>query len=286
VSARTIFLKGRLGNQLFQLAYALNLAENGSEVVLVNSHVDRSAFYKHEELKVANFIAELMDEWPGKEKVRVIVKSGWKAKFFNLRIHGNLRHKLTYSKPGDQSNVEHPSEEHFQDFRKIESSFPPLADQIDRFMSKRIELKNSVLDETVLFHIRRGDYLEPRHRNKFGVLKMEYFLKIRDRYSLRNPVIVTDDENLLANENVEELDPKIIVGPSELDQFEVLKLMSSAKLVVASNSSFSWWGAALSMHKGGSAILPRPWFKADSENDKVEHIYLPNCSIAEAIFEN
>jgi len=49
----------------------------------------------------------------------------------------------------------------------------------------------------------------------------------------------------------------------ELGPVETLSLMASASLLIAGNSSFSWWAGRLS-HRVERAVVPYPWFVEDS----------------------
>ena len=104
-------------------------------------------------------------------------------------------------------------------------------------------------------HIRRGDYLNLSET--WGVLSMNYFIKL---YRVENPTIIsTDDENSVVQ--IREQFPNAnVLGPSMITEMQAFKLMLNASRVIASNSSFSWWGAILAnKQKGADIIFPNPW---------------------------
>ena len=124
-----------------------------------------------------------------------------------------------------------------------------------------------------LIHIRGGDFYKLKNTN--GVLSAEYFLTaLRSMDLARNTflVVVTDDlENTKSICN--ELNPDLILGPEDLNEWQTLKVMSLSKSIVTSNSTFSWWGGRLALEMGGQVIIPRPWFKDSGigEKDAFEH---------------
>ena len=104
-------------------------------------------------------------------------------------------------------------------------------------------------------HIRRGDYLNLTET--WGVLSMDYFIR---HYRAENSTIVsTDDENSVVQ--IKEKFPNAcVLGPSMISEMQAFKLMLNASRVIASNSSFSWWGAILANRlKGSDVTLPNPW---------------------------
>jgi hypothetical protein len=61
------------------------------------------------------------------------------------------------------------------------------------------------------------------------------------------------------------IDPEIVLGPSESNAWQVLRIMAQAEHVVLSNSTLSWWGGFLAAKKGGKVIQPQPFYKEVSD---------------------
>lgn len=109
-----------------------------------------------------------------------------------------------------------------------------------------------------VIHVRRGDF----DLINFGRLSTAYFKKaLLVMPLLSQVVIVTDDPNQVG-ELASELKVSSIYGPKQLGSMETLALMSRANFVIGSNSTFSWWGAALCCFNGGTSILPNRWFRS------------------------
>ena len=72
-------------------------------------------------------------------------------------------------------------------------------------------------------------------------------------------LVITDDPEEAKQIFEGNSDVKII-GPTELDEWGCLSLMSGAKAVITANSTLSWWGGFLSFKNGGIMVIPNPWF--------------------------
>lgn len=129
------------------------------------------------------------------------------------------------------------------------------------------QLERLKTERPILIHVRRGDYLQPKH-SFIGVLSPEYYIKAiaQARQSLSNggerKVWVFSDDPMSVKK---ELDPRLqgafefILPPEGADPAESLILMSKADAVVVSNSTFSWWGAMLGEEK--VVVAPSKWFR-------------------------
>jgi hypothetical protein len=124
-----------------------------------------------------------------------------------------------------------------------------------------------------VIHVRRGDYLLDKN-DYIGVLSVEYFLNsLRllesglDHQTGDKPIwIFSDQPSVVKKEfsGIPEFDSaKFIDTPPGSDPAETLILMSSASSIVISNSTFSWWSAALS--KGAKVVAPSKWFKRSED---------------------
>lgn len=130
--------------------------------------------------------------------------------------------------------------------------------EIDKIQDKNIKETTNRIDEceSVAIHVRRGDYL--KYSKLFGNICTDEYYKAAIKYSfkrIKNPVffVFTDDKDyceLLFG------DSAIICPPVDAKKayFDIL-LMSKCKHHILANSTFSWWGTALSKNKG-IVIMP------------------------------
>ena len=111
-----------------------------------------------------------------------------------------------------------------------------------------------------LVHVRLGDYLS---NGDFGLLSPAYFekqIELQNNIQSLPTLVFTNDKNRL-----KEMNPDLSEYVSNLDEqlssAELLVLCSYASHFVISNSTFSWWAAYISGHRGIDVIAPEPWFR-------------------------
>jgi hypothetical protein len=122
--------------------------------------------------------------------------------------------------------------------------------------------KLAVDEKPVAVHIRLGDYLSV---DELNVVSKDYFArsiaKIESKKPDSNYWIFTNDESL----SLEYL-PSGIIGrsrfiPQSLNSAETMEVMWLCDTYIISNSTFSWWGAFLSVCDKPLVIAPKKWFK-------------------------
>jgi hypothetical protein len=123
------------------------------------------------------------------------------------------------------------------------------------------EIDNNLIPE-VGVHIRRGDYL-----NKIDIHHVcytdyfEYFFeKFKDKYIK----IFTDDPDCVAKEFAKYTIDTLKSDPDIKD----LAYMSKCKILVGSNSSFSWWAALIGNNE---SYFPSKWFSDGREATDIYH---------------
>lgn len=117
----------------------------------------------------------------------------------------------------------------------------------------------------VSLHIRRGDYLEPKHwENTGSVCQLPYYQNAiaAIRKQLDNPVFyVFSDDLAWVKENLP-LDNAVYIDWNKGDDsWQDMMLMSHCRRHIICNSTFSWWGAWLDPHKDKTVIVPERWFR-------------------------
>ncbi len=124
--------------------------------------------------------------------------------------------------------------------------------------------------ETVMIHIRRGDYVSLLNAQAFhGLLNIDYYENAINYMLSKNPnykFLVFSDEiefckklDIFSNLNVD-----FIENDVERDEWQDLYLMSYCSNQIIANSSYSWWSAWLSdskyLHGNRTVIAPKKWF--------------------------
>jgi hypothetical protein len=57
-----------------------------------------------------------------------------------------------------------------------------------------------------------------------------------------------------------------VLTPSETNAWETLSVITTARRVISSNSTMSWWGAFMANKNGAEVFLPSQWRKDDGNS--------------------
>ncbi len=257
--------RGGLGNQLFQLSFAHCLAQ---------THSQRVSFFLPTYEDPGSSISILL------EKSDCVDKSNLLERFWVLVVATiRRRHRTPFLVP--QSNIlkdffkmpglmslsrfTYIYEGYWQKWGLVESNGEKFLCKIMKFIDEEINypLQINSQKESLVIHIRRGDYLQERNRAVYGVLTLNSYLQVINGLRLNHPnldiVTVTDSPDIVMMEGAGYEFGKVL-GPEDCSAWQALKLMKSAKIVIAGNSTLSWWGAYLAVKSGGQAFIPNPWF--------------------------
>jgi len=161
------------------------------------------------------------------------------------------------------------SEKYFMDIDHIirdEFQVSTTPDRENQLVADLITQHNSIS-----LHIRRGDYLADNIQfQHHGVCSLEYY-QTAIEFLLNNQkdphFFIFSDDIPWAKENIKISYPVNFVDHNGLDKpHEDLRLMALCKHHIIANSTFSWWGAWLSLHRDKIIIGPKEWFN-QANND-------------------
>ncbi|MCF7834032.1 MAG: alpha-1,2-fucosyltransferase [Candidatus Pacebacteria bacterium] len=258
-----IYLKGGMGNQMFQYALGRVLSmKNKVPLVLDTSFYDLDLKPKREyDLDVFNLFSDLKIE----KKLNIFKRflfgmSGKviKEKFFHFDSE--------IFKIGDNAILEGYWQspkyfEGYEDIIKKDFSFKKDFSLEIQNLAKEIKDKKSLC-----VHVRRGDFVG----NTFhDVLDKDFYKKafdiLKEKVKIDKVYIFSDDIDWCRN-NMNFPIPTVFVGNEYSGEKGEgnLFLMSLCKYFIIPNSTFSWWGAWLS---GSSMVVcPKKWFADESIN--------------------
>lgn len=164
---------------------------------------------------------------------------------------------------------------YFKGFYQSERFFTDIKDEVRKAFSFNQSLTNdksrSILqqidrDESAIsIHIRRGDYLEPKHWTNTGsVCQLPYYInaiaEIKVRVEEPSFYVFSDDIDWV-KENLP-LEKAVFVDWNKgEDSWQDMMLMSRCRHHIICNSTFSWWGAWLNPRKDKNVIVPNRWFQ-------------------------
>jgi hypothetical protein len=288
-----VSLTGGLGNQLFQLAAGLSLANN--DELLICSAFGRPrksntgdpellSFNLPYNVKVLNSIeAPKVISKIGGYLLRVGVepRSYEKSKYFayfvrrisKIPLGVFLRKNIhpIMSKGIGFSHIVIPKKDvllfgYFQSFQWVERSevkrnlmnitLKKSSETLDNFV------KLSAAEKPLIVHIRLGDYLK---ESNFGIPSKDYYESgiktIINLGKCESIWLFSDDMQQAKKILPDDIGLKVRyidqVDDSTADTFEVMRLGFG---YVIANSSFSWWAAYLSKNINAEVVSPVPWF--------------------------
>ena len=126
-------------------------------------------------------------------------------------------------------------------------------------------------ENAVSLHIRRGDYLQPKHWATTGsVCQLSYYQNAIAEMSKRvtSPsYYIFSDDIVWVKENLPLQNAVYIDWNTGEDSWQDMMLMSHCKHHIICNSTFSWWGAWLNPGINKTVIVPNRWFQHSETPD-------------------
>lgn len=271
-------LKGGIGNQLFQYATGIALAEFHKTSLKVDiRNLDKPDIvlgtYRTYKLKYLDnppviateselenipqqnsLLSSLVNKInPIKNQVVFKEKSfGYSASIFKTRPDVYLKGNWQSEKYFKQYEATIQQKLSFDDFHISEHT---------RSLLKRIKETNSIA-----VHIRRGDYVSNKIANDvLGTLPIKYYQSafeiIRSKTNAELESFIFSDDMLWTKEKLSFLKNKTFVELEDKERdIAEFHLMSKCKHNIIANSSFSWWAAWLNKNPDKIAIAPKRWF--------------------------
>jgi hypothetical protein len=131
---------------------------------------------------------------------------------------------------------------------------------------------------TVIVHVRRGDYMTERNRQCHGILTPLYYRNamalFRERLGPTSQFLIfTDDIGYCRSTYIGSTDPGVTCI-DEPNEAVALHFMSQFRHYIISNSSFSWWAAYLG-EPAVTVVAPDRWFGPAGPQD-YQDIYEPD----------
>lgn len=294
-------LTGGLGNQLFQLAYALKKARNSQCTLVSNIGAPRLNHFGTPELLSFRLPLPISEFSPLASNWLVRKSSGYKLRvgvnpknherlplvqsvtqfLWRIILAVSLREKVIpmsatgvgyfESGAGAVSNFDYG---YFQSHKWADAVIEKLRQLSLAETSVAVSkyLKLSITEKPLIVHVRLGDY---RLESSFGFPGVSYYSKaIGDAWGTGNfrSIWIFSDEvhSAIKLLPIEHKAHYRLIDDVDLSSAEVLEIMRLGQGYVIANSTFSWWGAYLSKAVNPLVIAPSPWFsKIESPKDLI-----------------
>jgi len=236
----TACLQGGLGNQMFQIAAAHDLAVRNDDISLFNLDKCHTPMQGNKSITYHENIYHKLKHSKNLtiEKEFTETSSHYKPipYFPNLRINGYFQ-----------------SEKYF-DRNRILNLFEIDNNSFTYLNKNYLELFN---ESCISLQVRRGDYL--KLKNKFYVQDLSYFESALSLFDKSDLIIVVSDDIEWCKLNLSKLNRKIKYIDTEPDHI-CLNIMRFCKNNIISNSTFGWWGAWLNTYKNKKVVSPKKWY--------------------------
>jgi len=271
-----VFLRGGLGNQLFQYSTGLYLSEK----------FDKELVLRTDLLPLSKDVVGGISRWP--EQISGFRHSGILSKkvdqpenstnLFSKYMQGmrmlgdwvpslssriNWLSSETTARLPDRLdriaiiNSYAPFKEMALENRiKLREQLTSLVAPSENFLSMRSDLEQH---RPIIVHIRRGDYVGLERL--YGDLDPKYYLEglgyMKAQINTEKTWIFSDSPEEVPRELAVSLEAERVIGPADIPcPLENLVLMSLGTAIIAANSTFSWWSGLISS-EGQPLVAPR-----------------------------
>jgi hypothetical protein len=226
-------LKGRFGNQLYQLGAALRLAKNNISLIKINlRYLPNPGEYRLEELLNKEDLPEIVTDAEIQQNSTsgktYFLQDTTKGAFFDQplldsQIDLNTNHVILdgYYQSGKNLSA-------LRDYAYKESIFTrsPLLNQI-----------KPLPKETLVAHYRMGDYLKPDVQREIGLINLSYLDSAIEKFwDKKNELIIFSDGEEIQKRYEGKVGIKVETGGSDM---VVYKAMLAAHTLIVPNSTFS-----------------------------------------------
>ncbi|UTW62731.1 alpha-1,2-fucosyltransferase [bacterium SCSIO 12741] len=277
-------LRGGMGNQMFQFAFAHSLAEKLNTELYYDDSLLRmkpsndQTLLRDFSLECFELSAKPITGWNRYRYVGVpyhVKGHRWYNFLGNLffpkkeLIETDRRFHAEYLKAQDGTCMvgSFQSEKYFKDSRELvckDFTFKSKITGAEPELANRISSNHSVG-----LHVRRGDYVnDPDFKEILGHIGKLYYQRaiqeLEKKHQDLTYFIFSDDPEWAEEhigKGVLQGRPFQVVRPGQHDRQDAVEmyLLSLCKHFVISNSTFSWWSAWLSNHPEKMVIAPAEW---------------------------
>tara|TARA_R110002020_G_scaffold269152_2_gene484466 strand:+ start:2920 stop:3708 length:789 start_codon:yes stop_codon:yes gene_type:complete len=249
-------LKGRMCNQMFQMAAAKALALENND-----------------NFKCSYNVSGIKPSLEQTKKYRMTIFKNIQFEVFkiNKKNIDEGTHDFSYKEIDYKNGIclsgYYQSEKYFihreKEIREMFRCSPKVLKFIEKKYCQLLHKNN-----TCAVHIRRGDYL--KYKEFHNNLGLDYYRASFEQMKGKYFVFFSDDI-LWCKNNFKDLEGTFIDSKSDIIDFY---LMSMLKNQIIANSSFSWWAAWLNTNKKKNVIAPKKWF-GNKNSDLITEDLLP-----------
>jgi len=275
-------LEGGLGNQLFQYAYGMQLAQrHRSELVLdLSSYTKRPKHgYMLDRFCVS---ARALQSY---ERKRLPLRDqgmsppgrhvAWWQRAMGLNWRDDALTRIRERPFGFSAKyLRAPDDSYLVGYWQSEKFFPDVQSHVreqfcprDPLSAQSLRIHDRMLTTTsIALHVRRGDYVTDRAAASiYRHLSVDYYrdsvLALLERYPGAEAYVFSNDMAWCREVLSLPCPTHFVDHTSGSLAHEDLWMMTAAQCLVIANSTFSWWGAWLGTRDGKHVMAPQHWFQ-------------------------
>ncbi len=275
-------LSSGLGNQLFQLAQGMALAEQGNARLQFDTTWFNLISGLHpvkRQLRLQALSVLLPEAFSGPQRLAV----GLLAAFFDKTHRGKsilsalgrmqvIQEDPLRLKHGDALSEIGKGRTYLNGYWQTNTSFKMVRNKLLPMLRPRNPLSSGAealivkadSKSTAFIHVRRGDYLH--FMGEEGALPVSYFKRALARIKESGKAIehwlIFSEDNDWAQANLDFVpNAEIVDYQSPNRDIEDLMVMKACTAGIIANSSYSWWGAALGDRPDRPIIVPDRYWK-------------------------
>jgi len=279
----TVRLNGGLGNQLFQYAAGLGVANRlGCNLKLDVSRLenpDPGVTPRQFELgfltKVPNIVR--LPEPPALFNRIASSRHDWLANTSQRLSRQFFEYGRRYDPRIEKISPGTVLNGYFQSPMYFEGVKEQLLGELSDSSNSTVwfdEMKQQISSpDSVAIHVRRGDYLTQSPGSPHAPLGRDYYqcalTQLKGHLKQHIYYIFSDDPDVQAADvGLDKEMVTIVKSPTNSPAIESLRLIAQARTIVTANSSFSWWAGWLGSTRGEAKVLvPSPWYQDEAAGD-------------------
>lgn len=263
-----IKLMGGLGNQMFQYAFYLKMQQLGKQVKIDISGFENEKSGEKRRIGLYEFQNVNLETCTLKERSKFVDDNTSFVSRILRKLRGTNNKIWREIIPYDEAifDVDNYYMLGYWNCEKYYENMMPELRNVFQFPEKSGEKNEKIIKEmeetnSVSLHIRRGDYLEPKHAQRFGcICTEEYYEKaigyIKEHVNNPQFYIFSDEKNYIKQKYNGKEYHIIDWNTEESNAIFDLMLMSKCKHNICANSTFSKWAAMLNDNPDKIRINP------------------------------
>ena len=288
-------LQGGLGNQMFQYAAGLALAEQRRTVLKLDVSWFReyAGYEAHNRYALSCF--NIIEQFATQEEIdRVAGVRLTRAERWSVALAKRLHFYCYASRLTSPANTyyesstgfstsfsEQPNPTYLYGMWQSERYFAAVADLLRLHFSFRYPPQPAVAamaariqsGPSVAVHFRRGDYVRNATFNQdLGVVPHDYYNRAIAIARERDPnavlYVFSDDIDSIEREYKPQCPHVFVRATAPWHAFDELRLMSLCDHAVISNSTFAWWAAWLNSSPSKLVVAPKIWRRGSPDDGR------------------